>query len=173
MLGASYHCAWRCIHMHLSHLSLHPIFTCNVIISSTRLLTHSSQQPLSPPTSGLTQLPQVDLEHCAGVAKTKLHVLWLQDDGLPSLLEANKHFMFVLTDRSRLCIWSLAGREAKPYGVAGRAVDLPSDLTVMSMRCNCDGTKVCRRNPTSTLVVRMHNYSATFHQQTSLRCSDT
>lgn len=39
-------------------------------------------------------------------------------------------------------MWSLAGREAKPYGKAGQAVDLPPDLTVVSMQCNCDGTKV-------------------------------
>lgn len=42
-------------------------------------------------------------------------------------------------------MWSVAGREAKPYGKAGQAVDLPPDLTVVSMRCNCDGTKVSRR----------------------------
>lgn len=72
----------------------------------------------------------------------QLHVLWLQADGRPSLLEANKHFLFVWTEAGRLCMWSLAGREAKPYGKAGQAVDLPPDLTVVSMRCNCDGTKV-------------------------------
>lgn len=42
-------------------------------------------------------------------------------------------------------MWSLAGREAKPYGKAGRAVDLPPDLIVLSMRCNCDGTKVKKK----------------------------
>ena len=61
-------------------------------------------------------------------------------------MEANKHFLFVLTEAGRLCMWSLAGREAKPYGKAGQALELPPDLTVVSMRCNCDDTKVQRRN---------------------------
>ncbi|KAL3159993.1 hypothetical protein ABBQ38_010381 [Trebouxia sp. C0009 RCD-2024] len=63
-------------------------------------------------------------------------------DGQAALLEATQQFLFVLTDTGRLCIWSLGGGEAKPYGAAGRPVDLPPDLTVVSMRCNCDGTKV-------------------------------
>ena len=39
-------------------------------------------------------------------------------------------------------MWSLTGREAKPYGGAGRVLDLPPDLLLISMRCNCDGSKV-------------------------------
>lgn len=39
-------------------------------------------------------------------------------------------------------MWSLSGREAKPYGGAGRVLDLPPDLLLISMRCNCDGSKV-------------------------------
>lgn len=66
----------------------------------------------------------------------------VQVDGQAALLEATQQFLFVLTDAGRLCMWSLAGQEAKPYGATGRAVDLPPDLTVLSMRCNCDGTKV-------------------------------
>ena len=66
----------------------------------------------------------------------------MQADGQAVLLEANQQFLFVLTEAGRLCMWSLAGGEAKPYGAAGRPVDLPPDLTVVSMRCNCDGTKV-------------------------------
>lgn len=63
-------------------------------------------------------------------------------DGKVTLLEANQLFLFALTDAGKLCVWSVTGHEAKPYGGAGRAVDLPSDLVVVSMRCNCDGTKV-------------------------------
>ncbi|KAL0037487.1 hypothetical protein WJX79_010742 [Trebouxia sp. C0005] len=48
----------------------------------------------------------------------------------------------LLHNTSRLCMWSLSGREAKPYGGAGRVLDLPPDLLLISMRCNCDGSKV-------------------------------
>lgn len=64
-------------------------------------------------------------------------------------MEACKQFLFVFTDAGRLCIWSLLGQEAQPYGVAGRLVDLPQDLALISMRCNCDGTKVCPSFPNS------------------------
>ena len=57
-------------------------------------------------------------------------------------MEACQQFLLVFTDTSRLCMWSLAGRQAKPYGGAGRVVDLPPDLSLLSMRCNCDGSKV-------------------------------
>ena len=70
----------------------------------------------------------------------------MQTDGQAVLLEANQQFLFVLTDAGRLCMWGLAGGEAKPYGAAGRPVDLPPDLSVVSMRSNCDGTKV-KLNP--------------------------
>ncbi len=66
----------------------------------------------------------------------------MQADGRPTCLEACQQFLFVFTEASRLCIWSLTGREAKPYGGAGRVVDLPPDLSLVSMRCNCDGSKV-------------------------------
>ena len=70
------------------------------------------------------------------------HALAVQGDGTPTSMEACQEFLFVFKDVSRLCMWSLTGREAKPYGGAGRVVDLPSDLTLVSMRCNCDGSKV-------------------------------
>lgn len=66
----------------------------------------------------------------------------MQGDGKPTNMEACPQFLFVFTDASRLCMWSLTGREAKPYGGAGRVLDLPPDLLLISMRCNSDGSKV-------------------------------
>ena len=66
----------------------------------------------------------------------------MQGDGKPTNMEACPQFLFVFTDAGRLCMWSLADREAKPYGGAGRVLDLPPDLLLISMRCNCDGSKV-------------------------------
>ncbi len=66
----------------------------------------------------------------------------MQGDGRPINMEACSQFLFVFTDAGRLCMWSLTGREAKPYGGAGRVLDLPPDLLLISMRCNCDGSKV-------------------------------
>lgn len=66
----------------------------------------------------------------------------MQADGTPRSMEACQQFLFVFTDANRLCMWSLTGREAKPYGGAGGGVDLPPDLSLVSMRCNCDGSKV-------------------------------
>ncbi len=66
----------------------------------------------------------------------------LQGDGKPTNMEASSQFLFVFTDAGRLCMWSLTGREAKPYGGAGRVLDLPPDLLLLSMRCNCDSSKV-------------------------------
>lgn len=73
---------------------------------------------------------------------THLKIVAMQGDGKPTTMEACSQFLFVFTDAGRLCMWSLTGREAKPYGGAGRVLDLPPDLLLISMRCNCDGSKV-------------------------------
>ena len=66
----------------------------------------------------------------------------VQADGRPVNMEACAQFLFVFTDANRLCVWSLTSQGVQPYGGQGRVVELPPDLCLMSMRCNCDGSKV-------------------------------
>ena len=66
----------------------------------------------------------------------------LQEDGQPGHLEACKGLLLLFTTAKKLCLWRLRGQEATPFAGSGKLVDLPPDLTVISIRCNCDGSKV-------------------------------
>lgn len=66
----------------------------------------------------------------------------LQESGKAAHLQACKGILLLYTSLNRLCMWRLKGGEAIPFAGAGKLVNLPEELTVVSMRCNCDGSKV-------------------------------
>lgn len=66
----------------------------------------------------------------------------LQVDGAPGHLDACSGTVLLYTKANKLCLWRIQGDEAIPVAGSGKAVDLPPDLTVISMRCSCDGSKV-------------------------------
>ncbi|KAA6420943.1 MAG: intraflagellar transport protein, partial [Trebouxia sp. A1-2] len=101
-------------------------------------------QRLAPVLQGhfLFRAEGASIEVCSMAGAVEQTFVLSEGDGKPTNMEACSQFLFVFTDTSRLCMWSLSGREAKPYGGAGRVLDLPPDLLLISMRCNCDGSKV-------------------------------
>ena len=87
--------------------------------------------------------PRVEVHTFGGTVK---HVLAFNaSQGEPRVLDINGSIMAVATSTNVVRLFRVGGREAKPYGGAGRQIEAPDGQPlgpIESVRVNCNGTKV-------------------------------
>lgn len=78
----------------------------------------------------------------AGTTKQTLELE--ESHGNPVCLDVCGDYLATLSENKYVRLWKLGGREVKPWQGRGRMIDVHGEQLgdIVSIRCNCNGTKV-------------------------------